>query len=509
MNHENTKNAKIFYLYPNSISRKLVFLKNNFFTDKFYTLYGKDQAEKYNFEVFDDFDVCEKIENSKFSFFFDFFINNLMKSAGFIGGDWFKVLKLRKRFKKVNVIFSITDRVGIPLLFLRYFNLVPQKPVLYISIGLSDKLIKKNYLIKKIYKKLFKQKNVKVICFGWEEAIELRKILGINNKKIIFLPFGVDTNYFKPTSLIEWSKLNEEYILFIGADTKRDYELLFQAAPMIKSKILFITTKNRFRYLKKKKIINSSKNINILTDIPFPKIKNFIARAKFIILPVKENFYSGATTTLLQSMAMGKTVIVSKTKAIKQGYYLFDRVNCLFVQPEDQIEFVFKVNNLLKDKGKIKKLEINARKTVEKNLSWDIFLNNIFSLMKKMLKNVDCILHGNIHGGARWSGGINLNLCFDVPENQKLISETELLSYIKKVESLLSIGHLLKEAELYSNCDRFELASLFYGKDRRLLQKKITNGDLLSEMKLTINKAKSLSSEEMNDTYGNFLCSSE
>ena len=57
--------------------------------------------------------------------------------------------------------------------------------------------------------------------------------------------------------------------------------------------------------------------------------------ARVVVLPVRDNTYSGATTVLLQAMACGKPVVVTKTAAIARGYDLDDGENCLLVPPGD------------------------------------------------------------------------------------------------------------------------------------------------------------------------------
>ena len=61
--------------------------------------------------------------------------------------------------------------------------------------------------------------------------------------------------------------------------------------------------------------------------------------ARVVALPVRENSYSGATTVLLQAMALGKPVVVTRTKAIETGYGLVDGENCRLVAPGDDMGF--------------------------------------------------------------------------------------------------------------------------------------------------------------------------
>ena len=65
------------------------------------------------------------------------------------------------------------------------------------------------------------------------------------------------------------------------------------------------------------------------------RVRDRLAQARVVALPVSDNSYSGATTVLLQAMAMGKPVVVSRTDAIAEGYELEDGVNCRLVKPGD------------------------------------------------------------------------------------------------------------------------------------------------------------------------------
>ncbi len=86
---------------------------------------------------------------------------------------------------------------------------------------------------------------------------------------------------------------------------------------------------------------------------------------------MRENTYSGATTTLLQAMACGKPVVVTRTAAIARGYHLEDGVNCRLVPPGDLAALEQAVVSVLDDHGLAAGLGLRARETVERNLTWD------------------------------------------------------------------------------------------------------------------------------------------
>jgi glycosyltransferase involved in cell wall biosynthesis len=97
--------------------------------------------------------------------------------------------------------------------------------------------------------------------------------------------------------------------------------------------------------------------------VPINKLKEFIAKAKFIVLPLINLPYAHGQMTLLQSMAMGKAVIVTKVPSTVD--YVNDNEDALFVKLNDTDDMKTKIEYLLNNPFEIKRLGENARKSVE------------------------------------------------------------------------------------------------------------------------------------------------
>ena len=76
-------------------------------------------------------------------------------------------------------------------------------------------------------------------------------------------------------------------------------------------------------------------NVSVETDLPFDEMRDRLERARVVALPVRDNSYSGATTVLLQAMALAKPVVVTRTAAIATGYGLVDGENVRLAAPGD------------------------------------------------------------------------------------------------------------------------------------------------------------------------------
>ena len=117
------------------------------------------------------------------------------------------------------------------------------------------------------------------------------------------------------------------------------------------------------------------------TNVSLEMVRDRLGTARVVALPVRDNAYSGATTVLLQAMAMAKPVVVSRTEAIARGYGLEDGVNCRFVPPGDVEAFELTLIETLTGADAAMDLGIRARETVERSFSWERYTDALWDLL--------------------------------------------------------------------------------------------------------------------------------
>ena len=287
------------------------------------------------------------------------------------------VLAHRKRANTTDVVIATVDNVGIPIVFLKTIGLI-RPPVIYVSIGLPEKIKYERNRFWAFLCKVALKRMACVVAYGFEEASWLKKWLNENGLTVpvSFIPFGVDTEYFRP------SLENISYqvdVFSMGGDVQRDYSLLLSYAQThSNTQVMVVTSKETARTLEQ-----VPGNVTVICDVPFSDIRDLFARARVVALPVKENTYSGATTTLLQAMAMAKPVVISQVGAIRDGYGLKDGENCLFVRPGDIASFGKAIDRLLSDGFLADKLGKNARTQVVSSLSWNNYVNGMMGIIEK------------------------------------------------------------------------------------------------------------------------------
>ena len=177
-----------------------------------------------------------KYFNKFINLFFDFPLLHLVR------------LLNRKNLTLLNsseILVISTNSMGLTLGLLKNLNLI-RKPIFFIAMGVLPS--KTNIFNVFYYRYLLK--SINLICLSKNEKNYLRKKLP--NKKISYLPFGVDIKYWKPRN----SKNKKKYILAIGNDYARDWKILFDAweddFPELKivTSLPLKTRKNNITFLK-------------------------------------------------------------------------------------------------------------------------------------------------------------------------------------------------------------------------------------------------------------------
>jgi glycosyltransferase involved in cell wall biosynthesis len=86
---------------------------------------------------------------------------------------------------------------------------------------------------------------------------------------------------------------------------------------------------------------------------------------------------------LLQGCALGKPVVVSRTRAIADGYGLVDGETCRLVPPGDAAALARAVQELLADERAATALGQRARAHVERRLGWDRFVGAVGDVLRE------------------------------------------------------------------------------------------------------------------------------
>jgi glycosyltransferase involved in cell wall biosynthesis len=296
-----------------------------------------------------------------------------VEAAGGYGGDFATVLASLREANRADIVLSTVDTVGIPLMLLARARAVRVRFV-YVAIGLPERLSRlRSRRVESVYAGGLARASA-VVAYSEHEAESLGAWLRDHGAEVpvAFVPFGVDVEAFRPVDAAP-----DLDVVSVGADPHRDFGLLLSVArSMPEARFLVVTSAEHARSLGE-----LPSNVSVEADLPFDEMRNRLERARVVALPVRDNSYSGATTVLLQTMALAKPVVVTRTAAIAAGYGLIDGKNVRLAAPGDAETFAAAVAHLLTDEAHATALGTHARRTVETDLSWGRYVDALASLL--------------------------------------------------------------------------------------------------------------------------------
>jgi glycosyltransferase involved in cell wall biosynthesis len=361
--------ARAFFLYRDAPLRRAALSLPPGAGER-YSLYGLDEVAGGGF------DVAHNLEPGSAPGLVDQVVGSALHRAtrllGGYPGDFASVLACRRSLNAADVVFSTVDTVGIPLTLLARRGLI-RPPIVYAAIGLPERLEQlRSGRAEAAYRDAYRRLHT-IVAYGAGEVDTLREWLGDGGPQVVFVPFGVDTDYFRPDPATP----SDVDVVSVGADPRRDYELLLALATRRPEwSFLVIASRDQAAALD-----GAPANVRVEHDVTFDVVRDRLRSARVVALPVRDNTYSGATTVLLQAMASGKPVVVSRTAAIARGYQLEDGSNCVLVPPGDQTALEKSIDALLGDEERTRAIGAGARETVEQHLTWRRYADAIRDLL--------------------------------------------------------------------------------------------------------------------------------
>ncbi|MEF3280545.1 MAG: glycosyltransferase [Elusimicrobiota bacterium] len=183
-------------------------------------------------------------------------------------------------------------------------------------------------------------------------------------KKVIKRNYHIDTEYYTP---ITKKTTNEKITIFSGGLKGRDFEKLIKAVDN-RAEIIILTNSS-VKENKNTKILKLNKNLF--------NIKEIISKSDFSVIPISDtemNETAGMAIAFI-SMAMGKPVLIRKTKYMEE--YIKDGVNGFLYNEISELKL--KISEIIKKREDLPSIGMLARKTITEKASLDKFAQKLLS----------------------------------------------------------------------------------------------------------------------------------
>lgn len=222
--------------------------------------------------------------------------------------------------------------------------------------------------IKKAIFKWLVGRSAGIVTIGEKERDSLQALFPELAHRIIYLPYGVDCDFFKPIEGVE-----QGGILGVGVDSGRDYRTLFEATQHFETPILIAGDPGRVKGVR----YPIPASVQVRRFAPKDMIMEY-AKASAVVIPLD---ISGRTndamgcSSLVEAMAMGKTVVVTRTPTTES--YIEHGVNGFLVPPKDPDALREVIKTILSDSDLRQRVGQRAREWVIQNCDADRNANRL------------------------------------------------------------------------------------------------------------------------------------
>jgi len=179
------------------------------------------------------------------------------------------------------------------------------------------------------------------------------------------IPFGIDTDFWRPLT----DTRTEDFVVAVGQDPNRDYDLLAIAPGQHPIKIVT---------RRKVKVPANASHIQILAGDYFgaesmsdDELRRTYNRAKAVVVPLKDVWQPSGYSVTLQAMSCGRPVILSKIRGLWAPELFKDGENCLLVQPGNAAALGGAIDRVRSDTDFCAQLGRAARETAVKHFNLD------------------------------------------------------------------------------------------------------------------------------------------
>lgn len=218
----------------------------------------------------------------------------------------------------------------------------------------------------------------RIICLSREQLEDFAR-LGIPREHLVFVPFGVDANFFQPTD----ASREENLIVSVGRDAGRDYSTLFKAAERTDYPFVVVAGQKNIP-----SNMSVPANVSVLFNRSLIEIRELYARAQFVVVASKDvNVPDGSDcsgqTVILDALAAGKAIIATHRPWITD--YFVPGQDLVVVEPNDPEALASAIDSLSSDAERRKRLAKSGHAKVTAHYTTTTFTKALLSLMESIV----------------------------------------------------------------------------------------------------------------------------
>ena len=271
-----------------------------------------------------------------------------------------------RRRKNFDLVFTSSEAIGLPLAFLLKLSGTRK-----IHLMIAHRLTPPK---KALLWKLFRLQTHVSTLFVYSSAQKKALVGDLKTapRKVVHIPFMADQRFFRPMPDI--SEKNQ--ICSVGLEW-RDYPTLITAANDLHCDVKIAAGS----LWSKGKNEAEGRDVPANVDVRFynyPDLRRLYAESKIVVVPLYETDFQAGITSILEAMAMGKPVIVTRT--VGQADTIVGGDTGIYVSPADPGDLRQKIKLLLENESERRRIGENGRRAFQQSFTLDHLVARIGEL---------------------------------------------------------------------------------------------------------------------------------
>ncbi len=293
-----------------------------------------------------------------------------------------------KRRKEYDGVFTDAENIGIPLALLFTVTRTRRRHVM-IGHLLTTAAKRPWFRLARV------QRSIDVIiCHASLQAWLMEYRLHINDRKIALIPYQVDELFWTPALVHPRGQICSAGLEF------RDYKTLVEAVRGLDVDVVMAAASNWSRRKNEARDLVLPSNVRV-TSLNYAELRVLYAESLFVVVPLHDVEFQAGITVILEAMAMGKAVVVTRargqTDVVRDAQGLpslphyvhraagFGSIETrdevgqtgIYVAPNDPTALRAAVQYLLDHPEEARRMGCNGRALVERSMTLEMFVSRI------------------------------------------------------------------------------------------------------------------------------------
>ncbi|MBC8140083.1 MAG: glycosyltransferase family 4 protein [Armatimonadetes bacterium] len=301
--------------------------------------------------------------------------------------------------KQYDAVFTNGENVGLPLALLwKFLGGGASRPA-HVTIGHRLSTGKKRLFFRTLGLHAFMDA---ILVYARTQETCGREELKIPAEKLRLIAFHADTRFFAP----QGNAVEPDQICSAGLEW-RDYPTLIRAVEQTDDLLVKLAAASPWS-----KHQNETEKRELPAHIEakrysYAELRELYEQSAFVVVPLYENDFQAGVTTILEAMAVGKCVVVTRTEG--QTDVVTEGETGLYVPPGDTEAWRTVIAELRHDPVRCERIGLAAREWVEQNASLDRWADTVTQTIQNTVSVRQKKNPGNSAGSwVKWAWAIVL-----------------------------------------------------------------------------------------------------